>query len=237
MTGYSLYSGRGGAGRTREKRGEFDRCGQGHGVGSGVGEVTSLGRCVSPLGERTAHYGMTGYSLYSGRGARGGRGKNAGDYTDAGRSDVGEVMSVGRCVSPLGERTAHYGITGDSLYSGMGMRGGRGKDAGEGMTNAERSRPVEISGVGLDFDFRRACHPPLASGAGVVVGHKGPPPQQHRGGNTARVRGGLDVELLVVNPAFGPVFYWMTNVQSEVVLVTLRHPIDVAVGRLDPLGP
>jgi len=172
-----------------------------------------------PPGERKAHYGMTGYSLYSGRGAQGGRGKDAGDYTDA------------------GERKAHYGITEDSLYSGMGARRGRGKNAGEDMTNAERSRPVEISGVGLGFDFHRACHPPLASGARVVVGHKGHPPQQHRGENTARVGGGLDVELLVVNPAFGPVFYWMTNVQSEVVLVALCHPIDVAVGRLDPLGP
>jgi hypothetical protein len=124
-------------------------------------------------------------------------------------------------VSPLGERKAHYGITEDSLYSGMGARRGRGKNAGEDMTNAERSRPVEISGVGLGFDFHRACHPPLASGARVVVGHKGHPPQQHRGENTARVGGGLDVELLVVNPAFGPVFYWMTNVQSEVVLVTV----------------
>lgn len=180
---------------------------------------------------------MTGYSLYSGRGARGGRGKDAEDLTDAGGSGVGEVTSLGRCVSPLGERKAHYGITEDSLYSGMGARRGRGKNAGEDMTNAERSRPVEISGVGLGFDFHRACHPPLASGARVVVGHKGHPPQQHRGENTARVGGGLDVELLVVNPAFGPVFYWMTNVQSEVVLVALCHPIDVAVGRLDPLGP
>jgi hypothetical protein len=71
---------KGGAGRTRERRGGFDRCGRIRCRGSHV-----TGAMCEPPGERKAHYGMTGYSLYSGRGAQGGRGKDAGDYTDAGR--------------------------------------------------------------------------------------------------------------------------------------------------------
>jgi len=80
---------------------------------------------------------MTGYSLYSGRGARGGRGKDAEDLTDAGRIRCRGSHVTGAMCEPPGERKAHYGMTGYSLYSGRGAQGGRGKDAGD-YTDAGR---------------------------------------------------------------------------------------------------